>query len=113
MATQINELEKQPAQRSTAGKRMLQGAGIALILISLFLLGAGEPNPEWPKFWMLKPLLVVTTAGALGGLFVYNMDPLRSLGGWRKILAILISLLVYLVVLWLSAALGLNGTMWD
>ena len=113
MTTPRNELEKLPIHRATAGKRMLQGAGIALILISLFLLGAGEPEPEWPKFWMIKPLLIVTSAGALGGLFVYNMDPLRALGGWRKIFAVIISLLVYLVVLWLSAALGLNGTMWD
>ena len=29
--------------------RMLQGAAIALVLISLFLISAGEASPDWPK----------------------------------------------------------------
>lgn len=113
VATQRNDLNKPPTDRGTAGRRMMQGAGMALLLISLFLLGAGEPDPDWPRYWMIKPLLTVTGAGALGGLFIYNMDPLLSLGGWRKIFAIVLSVLVYLLVLWLSTALALNGTMWD
>lgn len=102
-----------PIHPATAGKRMLQGAAIALVLIAVFLLSAGEPNPNWPKFWMLKPLMVVPLAGALGGLFYYNMDHLRNVGGWRKILAAILSLIVYLIVLWLGTVLGLHGTMWD
>ncbi len=92
---------------------MLQGAAAGLLLIAFFLIGAGEPEPEWPTFWMVKPLLVVPLAGALGGLFYYNMDHLRCQGGWRTALAYTLSLLVYFVVLWLGVVLGLNGTMWD
>jgi hypothetical protein len=92
---------------------MLQGGGIALILIIAFLLSAGEPNPDWPKLWMVKPLIIVPLAGALGGLFYYNMDHLRYQGGWRMALAYILSLMVYLIVLWLGTVLGLNGTMWD
>jgi hypothetical protein len=111
--TQRNELQNQPIHAASAGKRMLQGAGIALILIIVFLLSAGEPDPSWPKLWMIKPLIIVPLAGALGGVFYYNMDPLRSQGGWRTALAYILSLVVYIVVLWLGTVLGLNGTMWD
>lgn len=110
---QRNELQTQPIHAASLGKRMLQGAGIALILILLFLLGAGEPNPDWGKLWMVKPLLVVPLAGALGGGFYYFMDNLRYQGGWKKVLAILLSLIVYVIVLWLGTVLGLDGTWWD
>jgi len=111
--TQQNELQNEPIHAASVGKRMLQGAGIAFILISAFLLSAGEPDPSWPRLWMLKPLLIVPLAGALGGVFYFNMDHLRYQGGWRKILANIVSLLVYILVLWLGTVLGLNGTMWD
>lgn len=111
--TRRNELPNQQIHAASVGKRMLQGAGIALTLIIFFLLGAGEPNPDWPKLWMIKPLIMVPLAGALGGVFYYNMDHLRYLGGWRKALAYALSLIVYIVVLWLGTVLGLNGTMWD
>ena len=98
---------------ASAGKRMLQGAGIAFIAISLFLLSARSGNPFWPKYWMVKPLLIVPVAGALGGVFYYFMDYLRHQGGWLKVVAIFISLIGYLVALWLGSVLGLNGTYWN
>lgn len=107
-----NEL-RQAVHTASWGKRALQGAGIAFVLIVLFLLTAGEPNPDWPKFWMIRPLLIVPAAGAIGGLFYYLMDNLRYQGGWKKILANIASLLVYLTGLWLGTVLGLDGTMWN
>jgi hypothetical protein len=98
---------------ASLSKRMLQGAGIALVLISIFLYGAGEPNPEWPKFWIVKPLVIVPIAGAMGGVFYYFMDHLRYQGGWIKALAVLLSLFGYVIALWLGTVLGLNGTMWN
>ena len=111
--TPINEYPNQPIHPASARKRMLQGAGIGLILITFFLIGGQEANPEWSKIWMIKPLLMVPAAGALGGLFYYNMDHLRTRGGWREPFALVLSLIVYIIVLWLGIALGLNGTMWD
>ncbi|GAB3199836.1 hypothetical protein ABID22_002464 [Pontibacter aydingkolensis] len=108
-----NDSQHRPIHGASVGKRMLQGAIIGLILISFFLVGAGEPDPSWLKLWWIKPLLVVPAAGALGGLFYYNMDHLRAQGGWRTALAYSISLVVFLVILWLGTVLGLNGTMWD
>lgn len=111
--TRRDESQNQPVHVASVGKRMLVGAGIGLTLISFFLLGAGEPAPHWPTLWWIRPLLVVPAAGALGGLFYYNMDPLRAQGGWRTAFAYILSLLVYLLVLWLGTVLGLAGTMWD
>ena len=111
--TQGNESPHQPIHAASVGKRMLQGAGLAFILILAFLVSAGAPDPGWPRLWMVKPLLIVPLAGALGGLFYYNMDHLRFQGGRRKALAALLSLVVYLLVVWLGTVLGLNGTMWD
>lgn len=111
--TQRNDLPTQPIHPAPLGKRMLQGAGIALILITIFLLSVDEPNPNWPKLWMLKPLILVPLAGAMGGVFYYYMDFLRYHGGWKKVLAILISLIGYLIVLWIGTVLGLDGTLWD
>jgi hypothetical protein len=56
---------------------------------------------------------VVPLAGAVGGGFYYFMDHLRYKGGWRKILAFIVSLIGFLLVLWMGTVLGLNGTMWD
>jgi hypothetical protein len=94
-------------------KRMFQGAVIALVMISMFLAGAGEPNPEWPKLWMIKPLVIVPVAGAMGGVFYYFMDHLRHQGGWGKTLGIILSLVGYIIVVCLGVVLGLNGIMWD
>jgi hypothetical protein len=110
--TQRNNLTTQQFHSASLAKRMLFGACIALIPISVFLLGVGQPNPAWPKFWMVKPLLIVPLAGAMGAVFFHFMDHLRSRAGWGKIWANLLSLIVYIIVLWLGTVLGLNGTLW-
>ena len=108
-----NNLPTQPIHSASIGKRMVQGAGIALILIAFFLFKSGEPNPEWGKFWMIKPLIMVPLAGAMGGVFYYFMDHLGYQGGWKKAVAIIVSLIGYVIALWIGTVLGLNGTMWD
>jgi hypothetical protein len=94
-------------------KRMLHGAAIALVLITVFLVGVDDPNPSWPRFWMVKPLIIVPIAGAMGGVFYYFMDHLRVEGGWKKIAANFLSVLVYIIGLWLGSVVGLDGTLWN
>lgn len=108
--TPTNNLTSQPA---SAGKPMLRGGAIALILILAFLFSAQEPKPEWPKLWVIKPLIIVPLAGAMGGLFYYSMNHLRDRGGRIRFLANLSGLIGYIVALWLGMVLGLNGTWWD
>jgi hypothetical protein len=110
---QPNQQTTQQVHPAPLLKRMLQGAGVAFILIATFLATAGEPDPGWPRLWMIKPLIIVPLAGAIGGLFYYYIDHLGYQRGWRKTLAMLLSLAVYVFGLWLGTVLGLNGTMWD
>lgn len=111
--TQNKNLTTLQIHPAPLGKRMLFGAGIALILISIFLLGVDNPKPEWGKLWMLKPLIIVPLAGAMGGIFYHFMDHLRYQGSWQKAAAYVLSFIGYVIVLWLGTVLGLNGTLWD
>ena len=94
-------------------KWVLAGASIALGLIVTFLSTAGDPDPAWPRYWMVRPLVIVPLAGAAGGAFFGAMDVVRQKGGWYTVLGILLGLLVYLVGLWMGIVLGLDGTFWN
>ncbi|WP_205514078.1 hypothetical protein [Longitalea arenae] len=94
-------------------KRMLTGAVIGLALISLFLLTAGEPNPEWPKLWRIRPLIIVPLAGAMGGLCNYFIVQYHNRLGLHKAIAVIISIVVFIVGIWLGTVLGLDGTYWN
>ena len=113
MMTTTENLTTTPIHPASLGKRMLLGGSIALVLISLFLLNSGGPNPEWGKLWMIRPLLVVSLAGAVGGAFFYFMDSLRHRNHWSKIGVNLLCLIVYIIGLWMGTVLGLDGTMWN
>jgi hypothetical protein len=110
--TQSNNSTSQPRQVSLV-KRMLVGAGIGLLLISPFLLSDGEPNPEWGKLWMIKPLIIVPLAGAMGGLCNYFIVHFHDQVGLNKTIAIILSVMVFIIGLWLGTVLGLDGTMWN
>ncbi|WP_421941290.1 hypothetical protein [Pedobacter sp.] len=111
--TQRNNLPAKSVNPASLSKRMLIGAAIGLTLIGIFLYGVNDAKPEWGKFWMIRPLLMVPFAGAMGGLFYYIMDHISYKGGWRKILAIVVSVIGFIIALWLGAVLGLDGTLWD
>jgi hypothetical protein len=102
-----------PIHFPSLSKRMLLGAAIALILIVVFLSQAGEPDPAWPRLWMVRPLIIVPLAGATGGGFFYFMDHLSYQGGWKKAGAYILSAIVYIIGLWMGTVLGLDGTHWD
>ncbi|WP_181305585.1 potassium transporter KefB [Rufibacter sp. XAAS-G3-1] len=93
-------------------KPMLVGGGIALLLILFFVTGVDNPNPEWGKYWMIRPLIITPLAGATGGAFYAFMD-YQSSRGFNRTLAILLSIVVYFIGLWLGTVLGLAGTMWN
>lgn len=110
--TQRNALQHQPIHPASFAKPTLVGAGIALVVISFFVFGVDAPHPEWGKFWMIRPLIITPLAGALGGAFYAFMSHLSS-RGFNRTLAIILSIVVYLIGLWLGVVLGLDGTMWD
>jgi hypothetical protein len=105
--TQENNL-MQPSPASLQ-KRMIIGAGIGLLVISLFVFPT-EPKTEWGRFWIIRPLIVVPFAGAMGGLcnhIIVNRFGLNKMAAW------LLSGLVFLFGLWIGIVLGLDGTLWD
>jgi hypothetical protein len=111
--TQAENFVKRPLFTPALGKRMLVGAGIALVMISVFVIGAGSGEPEWGSYWRIKPLLLTPFLGAIIGLCFDITEPLRQLEGWAGRLFLFLSILGYVVGLWISLVLGLNGTMWN
>jgi hypothetical protein len=98
---------------SSAAVRMLAGGSVGLLLIALFLFSVDEVNPSWGKYWMIRPLIIVPLAGAFGGLCQYWIMKYYSLAGLNKIMAIILSVLVFIIGLWMGVVLGLDGTLWD
>jgi hypothetical protein len=91
--------------------RALQGAGIALVLLMIFLL---LPKNIVYGSWVLWPMLTVAIGGACGGIFYHLTGFLRSQGGWIKVAVIILCVLVYIVGLWLSLVYGLSVVgLWD
>jgi hypothetical protein len=110
---QQNSLTTHIINRPSLSIRMLIGAAIGLGFITLFLSTAGPGDPSWPKFWMLRPLVIVPLAGAMGGLCFYIIDIMRHRYGWNKWLAYFASLLIFIVGLFMGIVLGLDGTFWN
>ena len=94
-------------------KRMLLGAGLGLASISFFLLSVQHPDPSWPEYWMVRPLLVVPVAVALAGLCFHFLDKYRFEKGWNKLLITVLGIIGHLIALWMSFVVGLDGTLWD
>lgn len=95
------------------GKRMAWGAGTGFLFISIFLITADGAKPEWGSLWMVRPMLVVPFAGAMGGVFYTFLDPWRQKDGVPRILANLLGLLGFVFCLWIGSVLGLDGTYWN
>lgn len=94
-------------------KPMVIGAVIAFLSIALFLLPIQNPNPEWGKFWMVKPFILVTLAGAVGGAIFHFIAKMGPQNGSKKTMAVIASILIYIIGLWIGTVLGLDGTLWD
>lgn len=111
--TQTGNSTLPPIHTASLRKKMLVGAGIALLLISLFLLTVDEPKPEWGKLWMIRPLVIVSLAGAMSGLCNYFIFHFKNLVGVNKVIATIFSVIVFVVGLFLGFVLGLDGTLWN
>jgi len=111
----MTQTSNQPQKTTpvSMAKPMIIGAAIGFILISLFVFGVDNPNPEWGKYWMIRPLIMVPAAGAVGGLFFYFMMYMSATAKINKTVAFIISFIVFIVGLWMGTVLGLVGTMWD
>ena len=110
--TQGNNL-LQTIDRAALAKRMIIGGLFALILMIIFLWGVDHPRPEWGKFWKVRPFLVITFAGATGGACNYFISRLLNKSVAQKIIAAILSFIVFVFGMWMGTVLGLAGTLWD
>lgn len=110
--TRGNNVTK-PINRASLIRSALIGAGIALLIISFFVLSVNEPNPDWPKFWRVRPFIITPLAGGFGGAVYYLINRLFNRSGWKKGLFTLLAVIVFLIILWMGTILGLDGTLWD
>jgi hypothetical protein len=110
--TQTNNPTSHPRHVSLT-TRMLIGAAVGLALVSFFVFTVDEADPAWGELWMIRPLIIVPFAGAMAGLCNYILLQFHYLAGISKTVAIIVSILVSLVGLWMGIVLGLDGTLWD
>lgn len=99
---------------ASLGKRIVQGAGLALLLAALFMTFFYQGANLAFGLWTVLPLLTVPTAGAFGGVLYYLLDVVRRQGRWPKLLANVFFALAYCAMLWVSLVLAFAVTgLWD
>lgn len=111
--TAKTQLTPRPLFTSVLRKRMLVGAGIGLLIVGFFVIGAGNGHPTWGDYWRVKPLLLTPFLGAVIGACFDVTEPLRRIEGWMGKLFLVLSLLGCFIGLWMALVLGLAGTMWN
>jgi|SRR5690606_12416001 len=93
-------------------KGILIGGIIGLIIILFFITGA-QVKPHWPELWKIRPLIITPLAAALGGGLAYIITSLLKREGVHTIIAVFISLIGFMIALWMGIVVGLDGTLWD
>ncbi|MEB2779732.1 hypothetical protein [Algoriphagus persicinus] len=86
------------------------GASIPLSCLSFIVL----TKEDLFESWMLVPLTFIPFGGILGGIFFYLMGFIWFPTGGRKLAAIIFSVLMYFIALWMSSVLAFSVTgHWD
>ena len=101
------------AQQLSLSKRMIIGSCVGLFVILFFLLRVNDNHPDWGQYWMIRPLLMVPFAGAMAGLCNYFLVTYHAQFRLSKTVAVIASIVISIVGLWMGIVLGLVGTMWN
>lgn len=109
---QQQSLPSSQNKNAAAIRRIALGAGIAIVLMIIFISSVKVPDPSWGSYWYIRPIIVIAFAGAAGGAY-YHFVAASHYRGWRRGLMLVSCLIVYIVGLWLGSVIGLNGTLWD
>ncbi|EJL74251.1 hypothetical protein [Chryseobacterium populi] len=94
-------------------RKAVFGALIGLAIISFFVFTTDHPKPEWGKFWMIRPLIITPLAGAFGGFILYSPELLNLRSKWKKAGITVLTIIGFIISLWLGIVLGLDGTLWN
>lgn len=92
---------------------ILAGWAIGLVLITLLVLSADDPDPAWGPWWLVRPLVITPMASSLGMLAFFLRPLINPKTNFSRFIVFLASLIIYLVALWMGFVLGLDGTMWN
>lgn len=111
--TALNHTAKEPVNRKTLLLCMVLGALPAISLMSLLVFGAENPDPAWGEYWVIRPLVVITFAGATGGACYYFINRFFGNGIGRKTATVVLTTFVYLFGLWIGTVIGCSGTLWN
>jgi hypothetical protein len=112
MTNQINFQED--IHPRTLKQRMIQGAGLAFILIALFIAFLSVAGDGSFHYLILLPLLTVPIAGAFGGLLYYLLDNFRQQGNWKKVVVNILNGIIYIAMLYMALIITLAATgLWD
>ena len=111
--TAKNPFTMPPVNRYTLFIFMLAGAVIGLGIITLFVFTVDHPDPAWPAYWRLRPLIITPLAAAAGAAAVYLFNLVMPKTGWLKMVTIILSVIGFLISLWLGIVVGLDGTLWN
>jgi hypothetical protein len=98
---------------SSLVKCIVIGAAFNLIIIGIFLSGVHDAKPEWGKYWMVRPLIIVPLGGAMGGTIFYLLHFYSRQLGFHKAIATVLGGIIFIIGLWLSSVLGLDSTLWN
>ncbi len=101
------------SNRSSLIVRMAIGAAIGALIISYIVFGVLHPPVEWGEYWRVRPLIIVPFAGAMAGLCNFLLIHYHTRFGIRKTVAMILSVVIAVIGLWLGIVLGLDGTLWN
>ena len=97
-----------PEHHRVAGMKERAAAGAALgAFVAIIALSYGGMMSNFVR-WILLPTILVSIAGALGGMAFAVTDPLRRSGGWRRTFANALSGLFYALVVCAAFLAALN-----
>ena len=114
----LNKMYKQAEQKqqlypASIGGRALIGGIIGLVIVTLFLIGAGfKGRPEWHHTWFVRPLAVECLAGMVGGAISAWLDQLAIQNRLSRLGMGIFSLVIFIVGIWMGFVLGFVGTYW-
>ena len=112
MTNQINLPET--IHPKTLKQRMLQGAGLAFILIACFITFLSLASDQPFHYSMLLPLVTVPIGGAFGGLLYYLLDNFRHQENWKKIVVNILNVVIYIAMLYMALIITLSASaLWD
>lgn len=97
----------------SVGRKLLTGAIIGLVVISLFVFSVNDPDPAWGNYWRVRPLIITPIIAAFGMLAFLLKDLVGPKRPVMRLVIFLLSLFGFIVALWLGIVLGLDGTLWN